>query len=514
MKHMKLVCILLTAVLVGVLPPIIEASERNQELSTALYICSDSLTHEAVLARYECDMLGVYQRNFSSNLPPADYAYTLDGDVAGTSYSFNLMLASDGQTTFEVAIIVIQGGMETVLAATTFDVTEVEHQDGFIRYTEYTKTVTGIDPTTSPGDTLILRISASRGEGSMSAVNSRGFASYIVIPPLESLNQAQGSAHDDNQSNGEEEAEQSISPIEPGEYQTIAVTNAETVIELATIQSIAELHGLAFSPDGTILAFGDGSIVQLWNLESGTRQELTNRTGIVTNVVFSSDGTLLAAGDQAGKIRLWNMAGGVEDGAFGVFTSPVRGLAFSPDSTVLAASNSDYSGNLWYLTTNAGHSWVSDAGPITFSPDGVLLAYGSVDGIVRVKNVTPGAESLIVEEYDAQVTGVAFSPSGELLVSASADGTMRMSDVAANIRQAIFEEHTGPVLSVAFSPDGTVLVSGGADGTVRLWDVATGAELVILRGHSDSVHSVVFSADGALVASGSSDGTVRLWGAR
>ena len=109
------------------------------------------------------------------------------------------------------------------------------------------------------------------------------------------------------------------------------------------------------------------------------------------------------------------------------------------------------------------------------------------------------------------VRSVAFSPDGRLLASGSLDGTAKLWDVASGRELRTLSGHSGEVYSVAFSPDGRVLASGGYDETVKLWDVASGRELRTLSGRSGKVTSVAFSPDGRVLASGSDYNTVKLW---
>jgi hypothetical protein len=106
---------------------------------------------------------------------------------------------------------------------------------------------------------------------------------------------------------------------------------------------------------------------------------------------------------------------------------------------------------------------------------------------------------------------VTFSPDGRLLASGSVDKTVKVWEAASGRLLHTLSGHTSWVFSVAFSPDGALLASGSTDKTVKVWEAATGRLLHTLSEHTYPVTSVAFSPDGRLLASGSGDHTVRLW---
>ena len=100
---------------------------------------------------------------------------------------------------------------------------------------------------------------------------------------------------------------------------------------------------------------------------------------------------------------------------------------------------------------------------------------------------------------------VVFSPDGLILASESDDG-IKLWDVKTYNE---ITEIKGTNIA-AFSPDGKILASG-AGKEIKLWNVKSLKEIATLKGHLDEVISVAFNYDGSLLASGSGDGTVLLW---
>ena len=82
-----------------------------------------------------------------------------------------------------------------------------------------------------------------------------------------------------------------------------------------------------------------------------------------------------------------------------------------------------------------------------------------------------GREIRTLHGHTYSVESVAFSPDGKILASGSVDHTIKLWDVATGTLLRTLSGHTSFVESVAFSPDGKILASGSYDKTIKLWDV-------------------------------------------
>ena len=75
------------------------------------------------------------------------------------------------------------------------------------------------------------------------------------------------------------------------------------------------------------------------------------------------------------------------------------------------------------------------------------------------------------ENIDAGVTSVCISPNGRLVAAGSLDTVVRIWDVQTGLLVDRLKGHRDSVYSVAFTPDGIGLVSGSLDKTLKYWDL-------------------------------------------
>jgi WD40 repeat protein len=88
------------------------------------------------------------------------------------------------------------------------------------------------------------------------------------------------------------------------------ISNPERPRRLPIIQSDTVSWGLAYSPDGTRLAFGqDTGQVRIWELAPRPSEIGRVRIGTreIYTVAFSPEGDTLAAGAQNGELHAWDV---------------------------------------------------------------------------------------------------------------------------------------------------------------------------------------------------------------
>lgn len=233
--------------------------------------------------------------------------------------------------------------------------------------------------------------------------------------------------------------------------------------------------GIAFAPDGDVLAVASRNMIRVWLVATGYLYTTfqTDQFG-VGGMAFTHDGQAIAVGAQDGTVKLWRSRDGKFVRDIDRTKGPIYSMAFAPDNTTLAFGLADRS----------------------------VLLFDQSNSRTQKLQVTdnPDLTSVLYSQTRIFIPSLAFAPDGSTLAAAWVGGVQlwRMADRMPIGRLGGYQ---GWIKAIAFSPNGAVVATGDYNGTVQLWRAGDGTPLYTLLGHTDAVESLTFSPDGRILAS-------------
>jgi WD40 repeat protein len=195
-------------------------------------------------------------------------------------------------------------------------------------------------------------------------------------------------------------------------------------------------YGIAFSPDGTVLACTRSEKIMLHDTTTGNLiQELVaSSVHFLVSVAFSPDGGMICSGGDDKTVYVWEVASGklIRTLRAGGHENWVFKVAFSPDGEIIASAGGKLS-----MTLKGG------------------------DTKIRLWKITGHDHPLHELSGDTRaVTGLTFSSDGKIVASCNGGKTVKLWDVETG--QIVQEfPHKAPVKDVAFLPNGRTLASCG-----------------------------------------------------
>lgn len=266
--------------------------------------------------------------------------------------------------------------------------------------------------------------------------------------------------------------------------------NAEVVRSLAHRDRV---NDLVFTADGQyLLTVSSSGDINLWSVSS---TELTTsfpgNSDRIMSVAIDADNSRFAVGSSSGAIKTWALNDTLRSSSTDTPSSKrelpraitlnttgpqINTLAFHPANSNLLVSG-DQAGTIrvWDIAQQRNTLTLEK------SPERILslsinnrgyIAASSADASIQIWNLENAQLNQTLTDHELVVADVAFNADGTLLASASYDETIKIWDWQKNEVLCTLRGHSGFVYSVAFSDTDDTLVSGGYDGTVRTWNLA------------------------------------------
>ncbi len=275
------------------------------------------------------------------------------------------------------------------------------------------------------------------------------------------------------------------------------VVCAALVCAIVSLPSNAPSQTLPDARSATLDRYGD-RLPQCAVARLGTLRLRANHT--IRGIAFSPDGTMLVSTDRGSDIRLWRVADGRLLQKQSVFpmgaalSDEAKEVQFAPDGTAVAVSCGSKI-LFWEFKREANTRLLGadnrHVGPVRFSPDGEFLAWATT-------RYGPSRPALVFWHI----------PTGDQVRELP---MVREHDDAGSSSEDLVEAINRTVRSFAFAPDGKTIAVGFSSGHVEVLNAANGAVRLSLRGDPGHIiRRVAFTPDGAHVAADTRDGLI-LW---
>ncbi|MGQ0628043.1 MAG: protein kinase domain-containing protein [Phycisphaerales bacterium] len=268
--------------------------------------------------------------------------------------------------------------------------------------------------------------------------------------------------------------------------------------------------GVAFSPDGALLAVGSGDatigIHETADFRRVRTVTIADRSIRTRGLRFLADSRTLVAACEDGNVRLID----AHTGSIRIIATVPRVELFTvdvdPQQRFVATAGTDRQLHVFDLATGVK---VFESLPETvrieglaFSPDGQTLAVtGPFDG-VRLWSVASWMPIAFLPTT-SQPWSPTFSPDGRTLLVCTYSGSVDVFEVRSGARRRSISAHPRLIPGIGYSRDGRYYATGSESGNIKVWDAKTHRALIDLNPGTGVIVNVAFSPDGRYLAGSS-----------
>lgn len=271
----------------------------------------------------------------------------------------------------------------------------------------------------------------------------------------------------------------------------LASLDMQGVLRLTEVATGAPLHAwatrvsrgadaVAVSPDGArIAAAMDGYSIALLSADGTFEGLCEEHDQFHHGLAFAPDGRVLAAGDEQGVLRLWDPDARTLLRGWDAHIGAVRSVTFDPAGKHLLTAGEDGEARVWDAASGALlHALAHDA-PVhaaAFDATGSRLVTACEDRQARLWDTASGRLLHTFSGHGAAVTRAQLHADGKRLLTTSWDGNHWLWNTQSGERLLRLQGQPGPQGIAQWLPNGEDLITTQGAGVIACWRALPWAE--------------------------------------
>ncbi|KDE07556.1 coatomer subunit alpha [Microbotryum lychnidis-dioicae p1A1 Lamole] len=230
-----------------------------------------------------------------------------------------------------------------------------------------------------------------------------------------------------------------------------------------------------------------------------------SKSNRVKGIAFHPRLTLLAASLHSGSIQLWNFQMGVLVDRFEEHDGPVRGISFHSTQPLFCSGGDDYKIKVWNYKTRRClftlHGHLDYVRSVYFHHEHPWILSASDDQTIRIWNWQSRQCIAILTGHNHYIMCAQFHPKEDYVVSASMDQTVRVWDISGLRKKNTTAQPLSFEEQIQRANSGQADLFGNTDAVVKY----------VLEGHDRGVNWATFHPTMPLIVSCGDDRQIKLW---
>jgi len=225
---------------------------------------------------------------------------------------------------------------------------------------------------------------------------------------------------------------------------------------------------------------------------------------------LTKDGSLAVTGGVDGTVVVTNRESGQIAATLTGHSKKVTDVLFHPTEDLIFTSSADKTARVWnknggdYATAQQLKCHSGEVSGTTLHVTGDYLVTASLDETWAFWDIHTGSVLLQKPSTGSGYTVPQFHPDGLILATGTTDALIRIWDIKAQQNVHTFEGHQGKVNSISFSENGYYMATAAEDNTVKLWDLRKLKNFATIN--ADGASAVDFDFAGQYLACGAGKG--------